>query len=512
MIVLGRDLAAGFECSADVCIVGSGTGGAVVAKELAESGLSVVVLEEGGHYAPEDYGRFSFAETRRRMMRNGGVSMAVGIGDSPTVQVATGRVVGGGSVLTGGVCFRVPDRILEEWVADGLDEFAPKRMEPMFKHVERESFIQETNVSLQSSSTRLFVDGAAKLGVNMKPMRRNMNGCRGAGRCTTGCPYAAKKSVDLTFLRKARSHGTTIYSDCLVEKIVTRGGRAVGVKGKVLGGPYGKPGHSFTVHARTVVIAAGALHTPLLLRASGIGKQSGAVGKNLTLHPGFGLGAIAPERIEGWRGGMQTAYADNFTSQGIVMVSLFGDPSLMASRAPGVGASHLDFARKLPNMALFGGIIRDVGRGTVRPGPGREPVIPDRMAPSDKAAFVRAMCLLGEMALEGGAKEIVLPVRGLQPMREVRELRELALRPPHASRFQAISFHPLCTARMGLSPSHDVVSQSGETYEVKNLFIADGSAFRSSLGVNAQVSIMAAATRIAWGLRDNWSQRARAAI
>jgi choline dehydrogenase-like flavoprotein len=512
MIVHGRNLAGGFETSADVCVVGSGTGGAVVAKELAESGLSVVVIEEGGHYTPEEYGKFSFAETRRRMMRNGGVSMAVGIGDSPTVQVATGRVVGGGSVLTGGVCFRIPDRVLEEWVADGLDEFAPKKMEPLFKHVERESFIQDTNEALQSTSTRLFVDGAKKIGVPMKPMRRNMAGCKGAGRCTTGCPYAAKKSVDLTFLQKARNRGTIVYSDCLAEKILTRGGRAVGVTGKVLGGPHGKPVASFTVHAKSVVVAAGALHTPLLLRDSGLGKQSDAIGKNLTLHPGFGLGAIAKDRIEGWRGGMQTAYTDQFVSQGIIMVSLFGDPTLLASRAPGVGKTHLEYARKMPNMALFGGIVRDVGRGTVRRGPSREPIITYRMSPSDKATFVKAMCLLGEMGLEGGASEVVLPVRGLQPIRQVRELREIALRPPHASRFQAISFHPLCTARMGKSEKHDVVAQSGETHEVKNLFVADGSTFRSSLGVNAQVSIMAAATRIAWSIRDSWSRRANAEI
>jgi choline dehydrogenase-like flavoprotein len=512
MIIHGRNLSTGFERSVDVCVVGSGSGGAVVAKELAESGLSVCVLEEGGHYTPDEYGKFTFAETGRRMYRDTGATMAFGLGDSPTVQIVTGRVVGGGSVLTGGVCFRVPDRVLDLWVSEGLDEFTPKRMEPLFEHVERESSVQPTSETMHSKSTQLFIDGAKKLGVQMRPMRRNMDGCKSEGRCTNGCPHGAKKSVDLTYLKKAQTHGTTIYSDCLVEKVITKGARAVGVVGRVLSGRHGKPGPKFKVHARAVVVAAGALHTPLLLKASGLGKQSGQIGKNLTLHPGFGLAAMVPQRLEGWRGAMQTAYTDNYLDQGFLLVGMFADATLMGSRAPGVGEMHLDYARKVPNTALFAGIVKDEGRGRVSRGIGREPLITYRWDPGDKERFVRAMCTLGEMGLEGGATEVLLPVRGIAPMRTVQELRDFAAKPAHSSRFKVISFHPLCTARMGRSHRHDVVAQSGESYEVENLFVADGSTFRTSLGVNAQVPIMAAATRIAWGMRDTWSRRAHAKI
>jgi choline dehydrogenase-like flavoprotein len=103
----------------------------------------------------------------------------------------------------------------------------------------------------------------------------------------------------------------------------------------------------------------------------------------------------------------------------------------------------------------------------------------------------------------------MLPVRGLAPVKTVGELREIARRPPAATRFQAISFHPLCTARMGRSPDHDVVAENCETHEVRDLFVADGSTFRSPPGVNAQVPIMAAAARIAWGIRDGWPRRLR---
>lgn len=506
MIVVGRELTRGFECSVDVCVVGSGSGGAVVAKELAEAGLSVCVLEEGGYYAPEDYRSFSFAESTRRMYRGAGATIALGIGDSPAVQIVTGRVVGGGSVLTGGVCFRVPDSVLDEWCKDGLEDLSPKRMEPIFAHVEREIGVSETSENLRSGSTALFVAGANRLGIAISPMRRNVEHCTGQGRCTIGCPTGAKKSVDVTYLRKARAHGAVVYSDCLVERVVTRGGKAVGVSGRVLGGSRGAPGAAFRVHAKVVVVAAGALHTPLLLRASGLGRRSKALGENLTLHPGFGVGAIAPSRVEGWKGALQSVYSDHLAKDGVLLLGMFADPSLVASRMPGVGARHRAYVEQVPSTALFAGLLRDRGRGSVRRGFGREPIVTYRMDPVDKAAFVRGFCTVAEMALAGGAKEVLVPLRGQAPIRDVDALRALARSPIEGARFESISFHPLCTARMGLSPSHDVVDESGETYEVENLYLADGSVFRSSLGVNAQVPIMASATRIAWRLRDRFAR------
>lgn len=502
MIVRGRELSAGFECSVDVCVVGSGAAGAVVAKELSESGLSVCVLEEGGYYRPDEYGRFSVAESSRRLLRGGAGTLAFGVGGSPTVQIWTGRTVGGGSVLTGGVCFRVPDHVLETWSADGLTEFSPKRMEPLFERVEREINVSTTPETLRSGSTELFVEGARKMGVAIHSMRRNTKDCQGAGRCTLGCPNEAKRSVDITYLRKATAHGTTIYSDCIVERILVRGSRAVGVTGRVLGGERGTRGPRFTVHARTVVVAAGALHTPLLLRASGL--RARGIGRNLSLHPSFGVGAISPRRIDGWRGAQQSVFSDHLKSEGITLLSVFAGVNVLASRMPGVGEAHLEYVRKLPQVALFGGIVHDTGRGVVRRGFGREPIVTYRMSERDRATFARGFAFVGEMALEGGATEVILPISGLPPIRGVKELRELALHPPPATRFQAVSFHPLGTARMGHSRHLDVVRPTGESHEVDGLYVADGSIFRTPVGVNAQVPIMAVATQIAWSIRDRW--------
>jgi choline dehydrogenase-like flavoprotein len=115
VIIEGRALEGDLETSADVVVVGSGSGGAVVAAHLAEAGQRVVVLEEGPHVPWERYGRMRPSESMRHLWRDAGLTIAVGLGDTPMINVMMGECVGGSSVLTGGVCFRTPGSVHREW-------------------------------------------------------------------------------------------------------------------------------------------------------------------------------------------------------------------------------------------------------------------------------------------------------------------------------------------------------------------------------------------------------------
>ena len=117
-----------------------------------------------------------------------------------------GRCVGGSSVLTGGVCFRVPDDVLHEWSTTlGLRGLAPEAMAPCFEEIERDLHVTIVPDHMRSRSTELFVEGAARLGIPMKPLARNAPSCKGAARCSFGCPNQAKMSVDVVMLPDARA-------------------------------------------------------------------------------------------------------------------------------------------------------------------------------------------------------------------------------------------------------------------------------------------------------------------
>jgi len=506
----GREIGAPVYESADVVVIGSGAGGAVAAYELARDGRSVVVLEEGGYYAPEEYGAMTPSNTLRRLAREAGLSAAVGLGDTPLITTLAGKCVGGSSVLTGGVCFRIPDEVLHEWSKDlGLARMTPERLDPFFARVEERVHVETVPEHMRSRSTELFVEGARSMGVPMKSLRRNTHGCRGAARCNFGCPHQAKMSVDISYLPAALDLGARLFADALVERLDIAGGRVTGVRGRFLDQETGEPRVPFTIRARVVVVACGSLHTPVLLRRSGL--DAADIGRHLTLHQAYRVSAIFDEHVGGWDGALQSVYCDHFLKDGITLVGVYSAANVLAAGFPGVGKAHRRLAEELPHLAVFGGMVHDEGGGTVRRWLSREPLITYRMSARDRGRLFRGMQLLGQMAFAAGAREVMLPLFGATTFKSKAELDFLTERPPPANRVECMAFHPLGSARMSADPRRGVVKPTGETWAVDNLYVIDGSVLPTSIGVNSQLPIMGVATMLASGICDDWTRLARRA-
>lgn len=488
---------------ADVVIVGSGASGAVVACELAEAGYRVIVLEEGPFVPGLDLGGMRVSESLRHVWRGAGLTVAYGLGDTPHINMTMGRVVGGSSVVTGGVCFRVPDVVLDVWHKQrGLQELNERTLEACYASVEHAVHVESVPEHMRSRSTQLFAEGARLRGLAIKPIRRNTDGCNGCGRCNFGCPHMAKLSVDQTYLPRAAAKGAQIFADCLADEVLMKGDRAVGVAGRLLNGKRGEPGDAFVVHAPLVVLAAGAAFTPLLLRRSGITGVSGQVGKNVTVHPGFRMIARFDEEVHGWAGSMQSAYSDALEHEHITLVGLFIPPAIMAATMPGIGPSLLRRAGEVKHLAVFGGMIHDAGGGRIWPGLGREPIITYRMAREDRALIPRVIREMGEVFFAAGAREVFAPVLGAPGM-DADTFRAFPFERVHARDIECSSQHPLGSCRMGKTREHSVVDPYGKVWDTRGLYVADGSIVPTSLGVNPQLAIMTLATRVAWHLRDS---------
>lgn len=500
----GRELESSRELAidADVVVVGSGAAGSVVAAELAEAGQRVVVVEEGPHVPPERYGKMRPTESMRHVWRDGGLTVAIGLGDTPVINVMMGSAIGGSSILTGGVCFRTPDKVLHEWSdVMGLDELTPERMDACFASVERTVHVEEVPITLRSRSTTLFGEGLRRAhGIELTPLRRNTKGCNGCGRCNFGCPHGSKMSVDITYLPRALAAGARVLSDALVDRILVKGDRAIGVTGRLKNGKHGKPRTPFTVRARRVVLAAGAYASPLLLMRSGIGRLSGQVGRNLTLHPGFRFMARFDEPVRGWKGALQSAYTAAFEDEGITCVGLFIPPGALAGTMPGIGPEHVERAEGIPHLAVFGGMLHDDPGGRVHDVLGK-PLMTYRMSKKDRSVVPGLIRKMANIFFAAGAREVILPVLGLGGV-DADGLAKVDLEHVPGKMLECASQHPLGTCRMGTSAHHAVVDPDGQSFEVRELFVADGSILPTSLGVNPQLSIMAMATRIAWKLRE----------
>ena len=104
---------------ADVVIVGSGSGGGMVASELAKSGLSVLVLEKGGYFRPAEFKAWRESEAFLHTFEKGGLCSTV----DGNVLVLAGSCVGGGSTINWSASFRTPDMVRQDWVDSGMPQF-----------------------------------------------------------------------------------------------------------------------------------------------------------------------------------------------------------------------------------------------------------------------------------------------------------------------------------------------------------------------------------------------------
>ena len=236
---------------ADVVVVGSGPGGAVVAKELAEAGRDVVLLEEGPPFTPDDF-ELDGAISMARTMRESGLRTTLGTVMS-TMQAIC---LGGGSLVNSAICVRAPEFVLDEWCERyGLRHTTRADLEPHFDAVGDFLGIAPTPEAVRGRRNTLFREGCDALGYSSEPIQRNVRDCRGSGECFTGCRARAKQSVDITYVPAALRAGARVLTSARVEQVLVAGGRATGVKGRIVEPFTDRATASFEVRARAVVLA-----------------------------------------------------------------------------------------------------------------------------------------------------------------------------------------------------------------------------------------------------------------
>lgn len=506
MIIEGNQIDKNLDLSTEVLIIGSGAGGAVVAGELADGGYSVTVVEEGGHYSRKDYSKFTPSETFRYMYRDYGGTPVMGIGDTPLILLQHGRCVGGSSTVNGGVCFRTPDYVIDDWrEKHQLSTFTQERMEGIFERIESKVQVGRVPEELHSGGARKIIEISQKKGLSGHTIDRNVVDCDGCCRCISCCPHDNKKSVLITYLKTAREKGATVYSDMRVDELIIKGGKAVGARGSVLDRRTGCRRHKFSIRAKVVVVAASSVGTPLLLQKAGVGRRSGQVGRNLTLHPGARVYGVFDEPLEAWKGAFQSYVIDEFYQEGIKMITIIPPTGVVAATLPGFGEENWEHMQNFRNLSAFGVMISDVSTGRVRHVLNRVPLLTYKMLPEDKSKLLRGLIRLGQMYFEAGAHTVYLPFHQTPVVRSRDELDSLNVDKIKGKWVESGSQHPLGTCRMGVNPKTSVVSESGETHDVKNLFVADGSIVPTSVAVNPQITIMSLATKVADHILENAS-------
>lgn len=522
----------------DVVVIGCGAGGAVLAKELGEAGLSVTVLDAGRRYDPARDYVTDQPDFPLRALK------AFQYADDPRQNLYTAegpegffynrvKGVGGSTLHYWGHVPRFHESDFQVRTLDGVADNWPityADLEPYYTRVEYELGVsgasgQDANPFDPPRSkpypnpphefncaARALRRGADKLGLHWRAIpiaipTRPWGGrpsCIRAGACGLGCRIKAKSSTDVTYVPKAEATGRVeVRPQCQAREIV------VGDDGKAQKVVYfDAAGHEQEIHARAVCLAGNAIETPRLLLMSksrrfpsGLANSSGLVGARLMEHPSIDIAARFDERLDAWEGPVASFSQDYYETnkrnsfvrgwQMIIESAHQWPQSLALESHRGWGSSHKAQMKKLVGhtvaMSALGEQLPDVRNRVVLDPEAKDhrglpvPRIVYQLVENDREMLKAMPRVITDLFQAAGAVEIFDPL----------------YKPGYSS-------HYVGTCRMGNDPQTSVVNAWCRSHDVSNLFLGDGSVFVTSASANPSLTIQALATRTAAGMIEKF--------
>jgi choline dehydrogenase-like flavoprotein len=455
----------------DVVVVGSGAGGGVVAGELADRGRNVLLLEAGPHRTAADFTRWEAKATHdlwwplRFALVDGGAGGAVAL--------IGGRCVGGSTTINTKVALRAHANDHAKWrEASGL----VVDLDPHYDRVEQRLGVRER--SDWRKSVRAVEPGFRALGSSLEPVMSYTDAnCMSCGSCLQGCPTNAGKSTLNTYIHDAWAAGRLeLRAGSHVERIVVEDGEARGVEYLAADGTPAR------ADAGAVVVAAGTLNTPQLLMRSGLPDTASTrlVGRNLGFHPARLMFGLFDEPQDAHMVYPITAHAmDHQRDEDggfVVEASTLMDPIGFASTVEDESGplwgeplvEHMRAFRRWVGMLVM---VNDNNNGSVE--------LDENGNESFTAAFDD-----DERRRMDGAFEFTRAVFEASGASKVRWTG-------------LVTTHVQGTCRMGSDPQRSVVDSDAQSWDVKRLYVGDGSLVPRTLSVNPSLTIMALADRLA---------------
>ena len=527
----------------DVLIIGAGASGAVAAKTLAEAGMRVVCLEQGGWVASDAFfgDKPEWELTSQKTwhpnpnVRGRTEDYPVEVSDSDVNPLMFGAV-GGSTIIYAAHWHRFMPSDFRVRTLDGVAEdwpFTYEDLAPFYDYLDEEmgvSGLAGDPAYPETPPPPLPPFPIGKIGLTAArgmndlgwhwwpapqaiPSRayRGRGKCARRGTCMQGCPEQAKGSVDLTHWPAALKAGAQLITGARVSQI------AVNESGRATGAVYrDRSGHEQFQPARAVIVCCNGVGTPRLLLNSacprfpdGLANSSGLVGRNLMMHPYAAVVGCFDTPLDSWIGPAgQAIHSLQFyetdarrgfargakwnampTGGPLGMRSAYGGKPL--EEAWGVNL-HAATRKRFGRSFEWGIIAEDL------PDADNRVVLDDRLTDSDaipapKIIYRNSQNTQRLLEFHLARAKEAMTAAGAYEMTTTELMRDCG-------------WHLMGTCRMGNDPAHSVVDQYGRAHDVPNLFIYDGSVFVTSSGFNPTATICAIALRCSLNLIETHNE------
>lgn len=461
----------------EVVVIGSGPGGAVLATALAQAGKEVLLIEEGLNLPQDSCDAFSFEEMKLKY-RAGGITAAFG---KPNVAYAEGSCVGGGSEVNSGLYHRTPAHVFEEWSRDfGVADISADNMLPYFEACEAIMQPQGYTGELPVAS-QILRRGAEKEDMPARDIPRLVD--FRDEHDEQGIARSQRRSMSRTFLPEFFAAGGRLLPETRVLKLAKRGNLwELRTRTQQAG--------EFYIDADNVFVCCGAIHSPALLRRSGIKTN---VGRSLSLQPMVKLTAEFDEDV-------------NFSGMGIAGEQVKPDPGYSFGCAISSQA-HLSInlandwdgtryaVEKHRKLISYYVMSRGTLDGSVSAIPGfDDPLVRYQTSLGELRNLGKGMQGLARLLLSSGAR-VVHTGLSSQPLVTTHEQADaLPSRLPESSD-NLMTIHLMGSCPMGEDRRRAAVDSYGRVHGYHGLYVSDVSTVCTSLGVNPQGTIMALSQR-----------------
>lgn len=510
MIFDAPDLPSPVRIKADVCVIGSGPGGAAAAMVLSEAGARVVVLEAGEFLTPADMTQREEEMFPKLYWDAGGRAT-----EGREVKIHQGRGVGGSSLHNLNLCKRIPASIRAAWARDrGMQFLTSAVWDKLYEEVESLLSVSEVPRDRWNRHNLLLEAGVKALGWKGGGLSHNRSGCIGSGFCEVGCAYDAKNNAAKVLIPRAVKAGADVIALCQAITIRWDKGRVRGVDAVALDKATYKPMGRVIIDAERVCVSASATATAALLLRSKVPDPSGETGKSLRVHPAVVVAGDFEEPVKAWQGIPQTYECTehlNFEGDGdhkTWIVPAFAHPVGTATLIPGHGQDHRSMMRRYSNLAALTAMVHDDAKGTVAPKGDLGLAIRYWPSESDLKALSLGLYACAELLFAAGAKRVFVPMKrpsslaSFERGASIEGLRDVVLKPGDTD---ITAVHPMASVPMGDDPKRAAVDSRGKHHHLEGLFVADGSLFPTSIGVPPQLSIYAMGLHVGrWMLHEGW--------
>ena len=456
-------------------VVGSGPGGAVTAFELIKQKKKVLLIESGKNYPLSSCKPYSSLEMEQKY-KYGGLNPTY---NNPKVAYVEASCVGGGSEVNSGFYHRTPDDIINSWSKEyDIENFSSSELEKHFKIIEKEISVSYLPKAVAPAKASLKLkEGADALGWHSMEVPRwfkfNDDG--------TGI----KQSMTETFIKWYIDKGGELKSEIKAQNIFYRNKKwqvsCIDLKNQ----------KTIIINTKYLFLCAGAISTPLLLRASGIKKN---VGRSLQMHPTVKAIAEFDEEVNYEDMGVPVHQIKEFSPDISFGCSISSKPHLALAML-----DNEKYLNRVTNnwnkMAIYYAMIKPHGRGKIYKLPFfKDPLVKYSFTNSDLELLADSLKKMSLMLFKSGAKMIYPSIKNFGKIETIDQINMI---PDRLSKTKTslMTIHLFSSLPMGENSDKCPINSYGHLVGYKNIFVNDGSMLPSAPGVNPQGTIMAIARR-----------------